>query len=58
MRTEDIAKIKTPIIWSLLDMWAFTGGCHYDEYCGRYTEQCGYCKVLGSKKENDLSRKV
>ncbi|MDR0305150.1 MAG: glycosyltransferase family 4 protein [Chitinispirillales bacterium] len=25
---EDIAKIKSPIVWSLHDMWAFTGGCH------------------------------
>ncbi|TYB33444.1 MAG: glycosyltransferase, partial [Flexistipes sinusarabici] len=58
MRIEDIAKIKAPIVWSLHDMWAFTGGCHYDEECGRYAEKCGYCKVLGSKKEKDLSHKV
>jgi len=25
---EDIAEIKAPIVWSLHDMWAFTGGCH------------------------------
>ena len=25
---EDIAKINTPIVWSLHDIWAFTGGCH------------------------------
>lgn len=58
IRIEDIAKIKAPIVWSLHDMWAFTGGCHYDEGCGRYVEQCGYCKVLGSQKENDLSGKI
>ncbi len=58
MRIEDIAKIKAPIVWSLHDMWAFTGGCHYDEECGKYSEKCGYCKVLRSKKEKDLSRKV
>jgi glycosyltransferase involved in cell wall biosynthesis len=39
-------------------MWPFTGGCHYDEECGRYKEKCGKCKVLGSKKENDISNKV
>lgn len=52
---SDICKIKQPIVWSLHDMWAFTGGCHYDEYCGRFRENCGFCKVLGSENENDLS---
>jgi glycosyltransferase involved in cell wall biosynthesis len=58
MRIEDIAKIKAPIVWSLHDMWAFTGGCHYDEECGGYKEICGNCKILGSNKEKDLSRKI
>jgi glycosyltransferase involved in cell wall biosynthesis len=58
MRIEDIAKIKVPIVWSLHDMWAFTGGCHYDEECHGYTKDCGNCKVLGSRKNNDLSKKV
>tara|TARA_R110002096_G_scaffold152824_20_gene316255 strand:- start:9759 stop:10994 length:1236 start_codon:yes stop_codon:yes gene_type:complete len=55
---SDIAAIKAPIVWSLHDMWAFTGGCHYDEECGAYEQSCGTCKVLGSVKSNDLSRKV
>jgi len=58
MRIEDIVRIKAPIVWSLHDMWAFTGGCHYDEECGGYKKKCGNCKVLGSNKEKDLSRKV
>ena len=55
---SDIAEIKAPIVWSLHDMWAFTGGCHYDEECGAYEQSCGACKVLGSVKSNDLSRKI
>ena len=55
---EDLTLIKYPIVWSLHDMWAFTGGCHYDENCGAYTDNCGNCVVLRSKKQNDLSRKV
>ena len=39
-------------------MWAFTGGCHYDEECAGFQKQCGACPVLGSSKEKDLSRKV
>ncbi|ORU93996.1 MAG: glycosyl transferase family 1 [Cycloclasticus sp. symbiont of Bathymodiolus heckerae] len=56
MSMGDIANIKAPIIWSLHDMWAFTGGCHYDEECGAYVNSCGSCKVLGSSKGYDLSR--
>lgn len=58
LRIEDFSKIKAPIVWSLHDMWAFTGGCHYDEACGTYKKNCGCCPVLGSYKSNDLSRKV
>ncbi len=58
IRIEDIAKIQAPIVWSLHDMWAFSGGCHYDEECGRYIDSCGKCKVLGSKIDNDLSKIV
>lgn len=58
MRVKDIARIKAPIIWSLHDMWAFTGGCHYDEECFGYEKKCGSCKVLGSKKRNTLSKNI
>lgn len=57
-RVEDIAAIRKPMVWSLHDMWAFTGGCHYDDECGRYTASCGTCPALGSKQEMDLSREV
>jgi glycosyltransferase involved in cell wall biosynthesis len=55
---KELLKIKAPIIWNCQDMWPFTGGCHYDEYCGGYKKSCGNCKVLYSNKENDLSKKV
>ena len=58
LRVEDLAIIKVPIVWSLHDMWAFTGGCHYDEECGGYKNNCGNCKVLNSIKNRDLSLKV
>lgn len=55
--TEDLAKIKKSIVWTLHDMWAFTGREHYDANQQHYLEKCGFSKVLGSKKKNDLSRK-
>lgn len=58
MSIKAIEKIKQPIVWSVLDMWPFTGGCHYDDWCERFTKECGKCPVLISNKENDLSRKV
>lgn len=53
-----LSKLSKPIIWTLHDMWPFTGGCHYDEECGRYKTNCGNCKVLKSNKERDLSTKI
>jgi glycosyltransferase involved in cell wall biosynthesis len=37
-------------------MAPFTGGCHYDEECGRYRAACGACPQLRSHRERDLSR--
>jgi len=39
LRIEDLTKIKKPIVWSLHDMWAFTGGCHYDSFCEKIKEK-------------------
>ena len=47
-----------PVVWTLHDMNAFTGGCHYDAGCGRYTSICGACPQLGSTEEADLSNAV
>jgi len=58
VRVESLAKINKPIIWTLHDMWAFTGGCHYDEECGKYDKNCGHCPILSSNKKNDLSSKI
>ena len=55
---ETLAKLKPPLVWSLHDMWAFTGGCHYNQDCDRYTISCGACPQLGSTKDWDLSRWV
>jgi glycosyltransferase involved in cell wall biosynthesis len=56
VRIETIAKLGRPIIWTLHDMWAFTGGCHYDQNCGRYVKSCGACPQLKSNNNWDLSR--
>jgi glycosyltransferase involved in cell wall biosynthesis len=55
---EELAAVRKPVVWTLHDMWPFTGGCHYDEECGRYVQSCGQCPILGSHSSNDLSKLV
>ncbi len=58
LRIEAIKRIRQPIVWTLHDMWPFTGGCHYDDECGKFRHSCGSCPQLLSSKDNDLSRRV
>ena len=58
MRLETLARFKVPILWTMHDSWAFTGGCYLPDDCTRYREGCGSCPVLRSSRENDLSRRV
>ncbi len=55
---NDWKKLPGPIVWTLHDMWAFTGGDHYacDQQC--FTQQCGHCTALGSQRKYDLSRRI
>lgn len=46
---------ERPLVWTLHDMWPFTGGCHYDDGCGRFSAACGECPHLGSSLPSDLS---
>ena len=27
---EKLSELNKPVVWTLHDMWAFTGGCHYN----------------------------
>jgi acetyltransferase-like isoleucine patch superfamily enzyme/glycosyltransferase involved in cell wall biosynthesis len=49
---------RTPVVRTLHDMSFFTGGCHLDGGCGKYTEACGACPQLGSRDDHDLSRQI
>jgi glycosyltransferase involved in cell wall biosynthesis len=55
LSVDDIASTIVPVVWTLHDMWALTGGCQYDAGCGRHTLGCGACPVLGSIAAADLS---
>jgi glycosyltransferase involved in cell wall biosynthesis len=49
---------QVPIVWTLHDMNPFTGGCHYDQGCGRFKKGCGACPQLGSNDPADLSHQI
>jgi glycosyltransferase involved in cell wall biosynthesis len=49
---------RKPVVWTLHDMNAFTGGCHYDHGCAGFAARCGCCPQLGSSDERDLSARV
>ena len=47
-----VGKLQVPVVWTLHDMWPFTGGCHYSGDCLQYRESCQRCPkvkdVLGA----------
>lgn len=55
---RQLAQLGKPIVWTLHDMWAFTGGCHYSGTCTNYQQACGNCPFLRRPGPNDLSNRV
>ncbi|WP_456277642.1 glycosyltransferase [Bacillus sp. AK128] len=55
---EILSKISKPIIWTMRDMWPFTGGCHYSIGCMKFMNGCGKCDFLQSKEIEDVSKWV
>lgn len=51
-----ISRLTGPIVWTLHDSWAFTGGCHLPDECERFINNCGCCPQLNGRHERDLSR--
>lgn len=58
LQVESLKRWNKPIVWTLMDMWPFTGGCHYTQGCENYMQSCGVCPHLSSNKANDLSRQI
>jgi glycosyltransferase involved in cell wall biosynthesis len=55
---EKIGKTGKPIVWTLHDMWAFTGGCHYSLDCKKFESECRFCPCLKIPGEHDFSKKI
>jgi glycosyltransferase involved in cell wall biosynthesis len=52
-----LRRLDVPVVWTMRDMWPFTGGCHYTHgsACQRFRERCGSCPHLGGNVPVDLS---
>lgn len=62
-----LASLGKPILWTLHDLWAVTGGCHLPfafratgaELCPRLGAGCGSCPLLGSRASaGDLTSRL
>ncbi len=67
LKIETLLKFRVPLVWTLMDQWSFTGGCHYTSYeevnsqqvpCDRYHQSCGQCPYLRSHQDHDLSHRI
>lgn len=58
LQIETLNRFSQPLVWTLHDMWPFTGGCHYAYNCDRYMNSCGSCPQLKGFDSFDLSRWV
>jgi len=47
---EKLYALKKPIVWTLHDMWLFTGGCHYAGECNQFELNCAACPIVNFKK--------
>jgi Glycosyltransferase len=52
---HSLARIDAPVVWTLHDTWALTGGCHILKGCEGYLHGCGRCPQLGSGVGADMS---
>ncbi|MDZ7698226.1 MAG: glycosyltransferase [Deltaproteobacteria bacterium] len=43
---KKLFSLQKPIVWTLHDMWPFTGGCHYSAGCQQYCQDCCACPQL------------
>jgi glycosyltransferase involved in cell wall biosynthesis len=51
-------KLGKPVVWTMHDMWPFTGGCHYVGNCQNYLKGCGSCPLLKRPSKNDCSARL
>ena len=53
-----LAALQKPLVWTMHDMWPFTGGCHHSGDCERFRQSCGQCRFMKRPSAHDLSHRV
>ncbi|MCH2207055.1 MAG: glycosyltransferase [Lentisphaerales bacterium] len=46
---------QIPIVWTLHDMWPFTGGCVYSYTCSGYINECSDCQLEGEQCKPNIN---
>lgn len=56
LNLQELTAFKKPIIWSLHDTNAYTGGCHVTHHqCTKFKTHCQKCPMLKSNSRFDIS---
>ncbi|OZI09067.1 glycosyl transferase group 1 [Siphonobacter sp. BAB-5385] len=55
---QKLVETDKPLVWTMHDMWPFTGGCHHSGECDHFINKCGHCKFLRYPSEVDLSNQI
>lgn len=55
-----LASLGKPIVWTMHDMWAFTGICHHSLGCEGFKAECGRCRFIRRplRRQSDMSHSV
>lgn len=60
LSTQSLIKLlglaKNPVLWTLHDMQAFTGGCHHSHGCEQFQESCSACPQVHSMFASQVKR--
>ncbi len=54
----EILRSGKRVVWTMHDMWPFTGICHYAEECRAYKKHCSHCPQLRYGGNGDVSNRV
>lgn len=54
---QSLRDVDPPLVWTMHDAWAYTGGCHYPERCDRYARGCGHCPQTAMPFATDASQR-
>ena len=49
---QKLFALGKPVVWTLHDQWAFTGGCHCIARCEKYRQDCAPCAQLADDPFN------